>query len=80
MAGVISYSLLLSPLAPRVRSPEDESALCSPLVELLERESQSEVFVEGISYALIKVAERGLVYAAEVLLRYGADVNFEGEK
>ncbi|XP_041793367.1 ankyrin repeat and SOCS box protein 6 [Chelmon rostratus] len=61
----------------RVRSPEDESALCSPLVELLERESQSEVFVEGISYALIKVAERGLVYAAEVLLRYGADVNFE---
>lgn len=64
----------------RVRSPEDESALCSSLVELLERESQSEVFVEGISYALFKVAERGLVYAAEILLRYGADLNFEGEK
>lgn len=61
----------------RVQSPEDESGLCGSLVELLERESQSEVFVEGISYALFKVAERGLVYAAEILLRYGADLNFE---
>ncbi|XP_062273760.1 ankyrin repeat and SOCS box protein 6 isoform X1 [Scomber scombrus] len=61
----------------RVRSPEDESGLCSSLVELLERESQSEVFMEGISYALFKMAERGLVYAAEILLRYGADLNFE---
>lgn len=49
-------------------------------MELLERESQSEVFVEGISYALFKVAEQGLVYAAEILLRFGADLNFEGEK
>lgn len=63
----------------RDRSPEDESGLCSSLVELLERESQSEVFQEGISYALFKVAERGLMYAAEILLRYGADLNFEGE-
>ncbi|XP_034727958.1 ankyrin repeat and SOCS box protein 6 [Etheostoma cragini] len=61
----------------RVQSPEDESGLCGSLAELLERESQSEVFVEGISYALFKVAERGLVYAAEILLRYGADLNFE---
>ncbi|XP_038560371.1 ankyrin repeat and SOCS box protein 6 [Micropterus salmoides] len=61
----------------RVKSPGDESGLCSSLVELLERESQSEVFVEGISYALFKVAERGLVNAAEILLRYGADLNFE---
>ncbi|XP_017272606.1 ankyrin repeat and SOCS box protein 6 [Kryptolebias marmoratus] len=59
------------------RSPEDESSRCSSLVELLEQESQSEVFVEGISYALFKVAERGLVYAAKILLRYGADINFE---
>lgn len=63
----------------RDRCPEDESGLCSALVELLERESQSEVFQEGISYALFKVAERGLMYAAEILLRYGADLNFEGE-
>jgi len=62
-----------------VRIPEDESGRCSSLVELLEQESQSEVFLEGISYALFKVAERGLVYAAKILLQYGADINFEGE-
>ncbi|XP_053276691.1 ankyrin repeat and SOCS box protein 6 [Pleuronectes platessa] len=61
----------------RVRSPEDESGRRSSLVELLERESQSEVFMEGISYALYRVAERGLGYAAEILLRYGAYLNFE---
>ncbi|KAK1892140.1 Ankyrin repeat and SOCS box protein 6 [Dissostichus eleginoides] len=61
----------------RVRSPEGESAPCSSLAELLERESQSEVFVEGISCSLSKVAEHGLVDAAEILLRYGADLNFE---
>lgn len=71
--------LLLFIVVCRVRSPEDESSLCSSLVELLERESRSEVFLEGISYALFKVAERGLVAAAEILLRYGADINFEGE-
>ncbi|XP_029295773.1 ankyrin repeat and SOCS box protein 6 [Cottoperca gobio] len=61
----------------RVTNPEDESRLCSSLVELLERESNSEVFVEGISCALSKVAEHGLVYAAEILLRYEANLNFE---
>lgn len=58
--------------------PEEESGIVSSLVGLLERESRSEVFLEGISYALLKVAERGLLYAAEILLRYGADLNFEG--
>ncbi|KAL0979472.1 hypothetical protein UPYG_G00185510 [Umbra pygmaea] len=58
-------------------SPEEEDSLCGSLVELLEKESQSTVFEEGISYALFRVAERGLVSAAEVLLRYGADLNFE---
>ncbi|KAK5932576.1 hypothetical protein CgunFtcFv8_004268 [Champsocephalus gunnari] len=61
----------------RVRSPDGESAPCSSLAELLERESQSEVFVEGISCSLSKVAEYGLVDAAEILLRYGAELNFE---
>ncbi|XP_059194182.1 ankyrin repeat and SOCS box protein 6 [Centropristis striata] len=61
----------------RVKSPEDDSGVCGSLEELLVRESQSEVFLEGISYALFKVAERGLVLAAEILLRYGADLNFE---
>lgn len=75
----LNETLLLFTPVSRVRSPEDESGLCSSLVELLERESQSEVFLEGISYALFKMAERGLVYAAEILLRYGADLNFEGK-
>uniref|UniRef100_A0A8C5E1N1 SOCS box domain-containing protein n=1 Tax=Gouania willdenowi TaxID=441366 RepID=A0A8C5E1N1_GOUWI len=47
------------------------------LVELLDRESHSEVFQEGISCALFKVAERGLVHAVEILLSYGANLNFE---
>ena len=57
----------------------DQGSVCSSLVELLDRESTSSVFEEGISYALFKVAEQGLVYAAEILLRYGANLNFEGE-
>uniref|UniRef100_A0A8C5E559 SOCS box domain-containing protein n=1 Tax=Gouania willdenowi TaxID=441366 RepID=A0A8C5E559_GOUWI len=56
---------------------EDESAQCRSLVELLDRESHSEVFQEGISCALFKVAERGLVHAVEILLSYGANLNFE---
>ncbi|XP_061842080.1 ankyrin repeat and SOCS box protein 6 [Nerophis lumbriciformis] len=59
------------------RSPEEEEGLYSSLVELLERESQSEVFMAGVSYSLFKVAERGLVHAARVLLQYRADLNFE---
>ncbi|KAJ8379616.1 hypothetical protein SKAU_G00003940 [Synaphobranchus kaupii] len=61
----------------RISNIEKEGALCHSLVEFLEKESQSMVFEEGISYALFKVAEHGLVFAAEVLLRYGADLNFE---
>ncbi|XP_068167942.1 ankyrin repeat and SOCS box protein 6 [Antennarius striatus] len=61
----------------RVRPPQEDPGVCSSLVELLEQESQSDVFVEGISYALFKVAEQGLVDVAEILLRYGADINFE---
>lgn len=61
----------------RDQTPTEEAGLCSSLVELLERESHSEVFLEGISYVLFKMAERGLVCAAEILLRYGADLNFE---
>ncbi|KAJ8285720.1 hypothetical protein GJAV_G00030150 [Gymnothorax javanicus] len=58
-------------------SKENETSLCHALVELLEKESQSVVFQEGISYSLFKVAEHGLVFAAEILLQYGADLNFE---
>ncbi|XP_057212079.1 ankyrin repeat and SOCS box protein 6 isoform X1 [Triplophysa rosa] len=60
----------------RSRQGDDES-ICRDLAELLDKESQSPVFMEGISCSLFKVAELGLVSAAEVLLRYGADLNFE---
>ncbi|XP_077457914.1 ankyrin repeat and SOCS box protein 6 [Stigmatopora argus] len=59
------------------RSQEDEQRLCNSLVQLLEQESHSEIFLEGISSALFKVAERGLVQAAKVLLQYRADLHFE---
>ena len=54
--------------------------MCVSLVELLEKWSQSCVLQEDINSALLRVSERGLVSAAEVLLRYGADPNFEGKK
>lgn len=75
----MNKTMLISACVRRVRNPEDASGMCSSLVELLERESQSEEFVKGISYAMFKVAERGAVDAAKTLLRYGADLNFEGE-
>lgn len=40
--------------------------------------SESEVFEEGISCALFKLAEVGELTSAEILLRYGANLHFEG--
>ncbi|KAI4876096.1 hypothetical protein NFI96_024681 [Prochilodus magdalenae] len=62
---------------PDRSSVDSDDDLCKSLTELLERESQSPVFSEGISYSLFKVAELGNVSAARVLLHYGADLNFE---
>ncbi|XP_073456238.1 ankyrin repeat and SOCS box protein 6 [Aquarana catesbeiana] len=47
------------------------------LNELLERHSDSAYYKDGISYSLLKVAELGVVPAAEILLQYGADLSFE---
>ncbi|XP_073397124.1 ankyrin repeat and SOCS box protein 6 [Dendrobates tinctorius] len=47
------------------------------LTELLARHSQSAFYREGISYSLLKVAELGLLPAAEILLQCGADLCFE---
>ncbi|XP_061459935.1 ankyrin repeat and SOCS box protein 6 isoform X2 [Rhineura floridana] len=55
---------------------EDDSRLLA-LHDLLEREGHSPFYQEGVSYALLKVAELGLVHAAETLLHGGADVFFE---
>lgn len=46
---------------------------------VLERETHSPFYQEGVSYALLKVTELGLVPAAEILLEFGADLSFEGE-
>ncbi|NXL95023.1 ASB6 protein, partial [Alectura lathami] len=54
----------------------DRSQL-SAVRRTLERESHSPFYQEGVSYALLKVAELGLVTAAEILLEFGADLSFE---
>ncbi|XP_063000805.1 ankyrin repeat and SOCS box protein 6 isoform X2 [Elgaria multicarinata webbii] len=56
--------------------PEDDHRLLV-LRELLEREAHAPFYQEGVSYALLKVAELGLVHAAKTLLRHGADIVFE---
>ncbi|XP_009475225.1 PREDICTED: ankyrin repeat and SOCS box protein 6 isoform X2 [Nipponia nippon] len=45
--------------------------------QVLERETHSPFYQEGVSYALLKVTELGLVPAAEILLEFGADLSFE---
>ncbi|KAH1179165.1 ankyrin repeat and SOCS box protein 6 isoform X1 [Mauremys mutica] len=72
-----------------IQDPEKQETLESPscLVEdsgkflvlnkLLERETQSPFYQEGVSYSLLKVAELGLVPAAEILLQNGANLVFE---
>lgn len=56
----------------------DRSQL-SAVRRVLEREAHSPFYQEGVSYALLKVTELGLVPAAEILLEFGADLSFEGE-
>lgn len=55
-----------------------EESLILVLTELLERKAQSPFYQEGVSNALLKMAELGLARAAAVLLRNGANLNFEG--
>ncbi|XP_032056185.1 ankyrin repeat and SOCS box protein 6 [Aythya fuligula] len=54
----------------------DRSQL-SAVRRVLERETHSPFYQEGVSYALLKVTELGLVTAAEILLEFGADLSFE---
>ncbi|XP_054853706.1 ankyrin repeat and SOCS box protein 6 [Eublepharis macularius] len=72
-----------------LQDPERQETLESPgcvaeddgrllvLEALLEREAHSAFYQEGVSYALLKVAELGLTHAAQTLLRHGADIVFE---
>ncbi|PKU33994.1 hypothetical protein llap_15702 [Limosa lapponica baueri] len=54
----------------------DRSQL-SAVRRVLERETHSPFYQEGVSYALLKVTELGLVPAAEILLEFRADLSFE---
>lgn len=72
--GRNEYSLAHSHSLPPFRGP-----LLHSLEEVLMHLSQSEVFEEGISCALFKLAELGEVSSAEILLRYGANFHFEGD-
>ncbi|XP_076425097.1 ankyrin repeat and SOCS box protein 6 isoform X2 [Peromyscus maniculatus bairdii] len=47
------------------------------LTELLEQKTHSPFYQEGVSNALLKMAELGLTRAAAVLLQRGANLNFE---
>ncbi|XP_034649288.1 ankyrin repeat and SOCS box protein 6 isoform X1 [Trachemys scripta elegans] len=55
----------------------EDSSKFLVLNKLLERETQSPFYQEGVSYSLLKVAELGLVPAAEILLQNGANLIFE---
>lgn len=50
------------------------------LTELLEQKAHSPFYQEGVSNALLKMAELGLTRAAAVLLQSGANLNFEGQR
>ncbi|XP_012313408.2 ankyrin repeat and SOCS box protein 6 isoform X1 [Aotus nancymaae] len=72
-----------------IQDPERQESLDRPsyvtseegrilvLTELLEKKAHSPFYQEGVSNALLKMAELGLTEAADVLLRHGANLNFE---
>ena len=63
---------------PRPSYATSEESRILVLTELLERKAHSPFYQEGVSNALLKMAELGLTRAAAVLLRNGANLNFEG--
>lgn len=74
VSALVEVNILDCDLLPPFREP-----LLYSLEEVLNHASQSEMFGEGISYALIKVAKLGHVPSAQMLLDYGAFVHFEGD-
>lgn len=57
--------------------PGEDAAKIQVLHNVLQREAPSQFYQEGVSYSMLKIAELGLVLAAEVLLQHGADLGFE---
>ncbi|KAI6075985.1 Ankyrin repeat and SOCS box protein 6 isoform X2 [Aix galericulata] len=82
---LVDEILGLLALQDAARRSELESPAClgsdrsqlSAVRRVLERETHSPFYQEGVSYALLKVTELGLVTAAEILLEFGADLSFE---
>lgn len=64
---------------PRPSYVASEESRILVLTELLERKAHSPFYQEGVSNALLKMAELGLTQAADVLLQNGANLNFEGQ-
>uniref|UniRef100_A0A8B9STE9 Ankyrin repeat and SOCS box containing 6 n=1 Tax=Anas platyrhynchos TaxID=8839 RepID=A0A8B9STE9_ANAPL len=73
---LVDEILGLLALQDAARRSDDRSQL-SAVRRVLERETHSPFYQEGVSYALLKVTELGLVTAAEILLEFGADLSFE---
>jgi hypothetical protein len=61
-------------------SASSEESRILVLTELLEQKAHSPFYQEGVSNALLKMAELGLTRAAAVLLQSGANLNFEGQQ
>lgn len=74
---VYDYQALVDSIMCCVGHGTHRAPLLHSLEEVLMHMSQSEVFEEGISCALFKLAELGEVSSAEILLRYGANFHFE---
>lgn len=74
----IHLSNCLSLCVPSPACLGSDRSQLSAVRRVLERETHSPFYQEGVSYALLKVTELGLVAAAEILLEFGADLSFEG--
>ncbi|NWX38437.1 ASB6 protein, partial [Notiomystis cincta] len=86
---VLEYQPLVDELLALLATPGQQSSPQSPACldgdrnqlsavrRVLERETHSPFYQDGVSYALLKVTELGLVPAAEILLEFGADLSFE---
>ncbi|XP_025905404.1 ankyrin repeat and SOCS box protein 6 [Nothoprocta perdicaria] len=66
------------PAAPQSAAcPGGDRSRLGAVRRVLEREARAPFYQEGVSYALLKVAELGRVPAAEILLQFGAELAFE---
>lgn len=70
----------VSALPPMCSYAAAEESRILGLTELLEQKAHSPFYQEGVSNALLKMAELGLTRAAAVLLQSGANLNFEGQR